>query len=220
MASPFEILRIDRDASDEEIERAYRERIKETHPDHGGSLAAFQEVREAYERALAGEWDERQNGHRDGETDDGGETESRGPIQPRVEYLDYEVLDDFGWTVDDDDLFEKAAAADLSEDEYGHFYVQPRESVLEAAERNGFAWPFACRGGACANCAVVIVEGELATRVDHVLPDEMVERGFQLSCNGIPTSDELKLLYNVKTMPELEDLLLPPRPFEQAHSDD
>lgn len=219
MASPFEILAVETDASDEEIERAYRERIKETHPDHGGSLEEFQRVREAYERALAGEWEAsvRENGHDERDPD---ATDSRGSIHPTVEYLNYEVLDDLDWAADDADLFEKAADADLDEGDYGEFHVLPRESVLEAAEREGFAWPFACRGGACANCAVVVLEGELTTRVDHVLPDEMVERGFQLSCNGIPISDEVKLLYNVKTMPELEDLLLPPRPFEQAHSDD
>lgn len=218
MASPFEILRIDKGASDEEIERAYRERVKETHPDHGGSLEAFQSVREAYERALAGgSGDVRQNGRQESDPD---ATDSRGSIHPTVEYLNYEVLDDLSLSADDADIFEQAADADLSTEDHGTFHVLPRESVLEAAERNGFAWPFACRGGACANCAVVVLEGELTTRVDHVLPDEMVDRGFQLSCNGIPISDELKILYNVKTMPELEDLLLPPRPFEQAHSDD
>ncbi|MDY7081629.1 MAG: ferredoxin, partial [Halobacteria archaeon] len=30
-----------------------------------------------------------------------------------VKYLNYEVLDDHGWSMDDDDLFEKAADADL-----------------------------------------------------------------------------------------------------------
>jgi ferredoxin len=218
VSSPFEILSVDPGASDEEIERAYRERVKETHPDHGGSLEAFQSVREAYERILSGAADgtERQRVEASGdESEDDG-----GSLHPRVEYLNYEVLDDHGWQADDDALFEKAAEAGLSDVDFGSFEVLPRESVLEAAEREGYAWPFACRGGACANCAVVVLEGELETRVDHVLPDEMVERGFQLACNGVPTSDELRVLYNVKHMPELEELLLPPRPFEQAHSDD
>ena len=209
MSSPFEILSVDPGASDEAIERAYRERVKETHPDHGGSLEAFQSVREAYEQILSGEADgtERQRIDTSGAE---GEDDGAGSLHPRVEYLNYEVLDDHGWQADDDALFEKAAEAGLSDVDFGTFEVLPRESVLEAAEREGYAWPFACRGGACANCAVVVL----------VLPDEMVERGFQLACNGIPTSDELRVLYNVKHMPELEELLLPPRPFEQAHSDD
>ncbi|MFB6193450.1 MAG: ferredoxin, partial [Halobaculum sp.] len=32
---------------------------------------------------------------------------------PTVEYLNYEVLDDHGWEMEDDDLFEKAADAGL-----------------------------------------------------------------------------------------------------------
>ena len=206
------------DPDDEVIVDAYRERVKDAHPDQGGSIAEFQAVKTAYERL--------QNGYEPGDPlpDEDAESEAEPappePDDPLVEFLNFEVLDDRGWALDDDDLFEKAAAADLDTADYGRFYVEPNDTLLEAAERNEFAWPFACRGGACANCAVVVLEGELTTRVDHVLPDEMVERGFQLSCNGIPISDELKLLYNVKTMPELEDLLLPPRPFEQAHSDD
>jgi len=220
--SPFEILDIEPDADEDAIERAYRARVKEVHPDHGGSVEAFQSVRAAYEEALSEQWDsETRAGYADGpDTGDSETDQPEPPIHPRVDYLNYEVLDDHGWNVDDAALFETAAGAGLDEEDFGSFHVLSRESVLEAAERNDFAWPFACRGGACANCAVVVLEGELTTRVDHVLPSEMVERGFQLSCNGIPTTDELKILYNVKHMPDLEDLLLPPRPFEQAHSDD
>jgi len=235
VASPFEVLSVDRDADPGEIKRAYRERIKEAHPDHGGSKREFQRVRAAYE--------ELKDGADVDESGTDGEAGSRAPAQARagssvgasagdaddeperqdrcrVEYLDYEVLDDHGWDLKDPDLFEAAAEADLSVEDYGQFWVRPRESLLEAAERRGFAWPFACRGGACANCAIYVVEGEMRTRVDHVLPEEMLDRGFQLSCNGIPTSDEMLIVYNVKHIPDLEELLLPPRPFEQAHLND
>jgi ferredoxin len=228
--SPFDVLSVEPDADEAEIKEAYRERIKNAHPDHGGSAREFQLVRAAYE--------EIKDGGGDAAGEDGNEGEDRSPAeqaaaaaspgedeQPRreqrcrVEYLNYEVLDDHGWGVDDPDLMEMAADGGLDREDYGQFWVRPRESLLEAAERHGFAWPFACRGGACANCAVIVLEGEMRTRVDHVLPPEMLEKGFQLSCNGMPVTDELQVLYNVKSMPELEDLLLPPRPFEQAHDD-
>ena len=35
---------------------------------------------------------------------------------PTVEYLNYEVLDDHGWNMDDEDLFDEAADAGLDED--------------------------------------------------------------------------------------------------------
>ena len=133
-----------------------------------------------------------------------------------MEYLDYDVLADHGWTLSDEDLFEKAANAGLGSGDHGRFLVEPGESLLEAAENRGFAWPYACRGGACANCAVAVEDGDLSMPVNHVLPEEMVERDVRLSCVGAPTSDELRVVYNVKHLPDLDDLRLPPHPFEQA----
>ncbi|MFB6309508.1 MAG: ferredoxin Fer [Haloarculaceae archaeon] len=223
MDSPFEVLLVDPDADDEEIERAYRERVKEAHPDQGGTVEEFQAVRTAYERIKAGYpgepgamgGQERPQG-----SDDGSDATEYGAATTRVTYLNYDVLTDHGWEIDDGDLFERAEGADLDERDYGQFRVDPGETLLEAAEARGFAWPFACRGGACANCAIMLLSGELSMPVSHVLPEELMERGIRLSCNGIPITDELEVVYNVKHMPELEELLLPPRPFEQAHLDD
>lgn len=216
MESPYEVLGTAPDADEDRLNEAYRERVKEAHPDQGGSVEAFMRVQAAYEEIIGG--------YEPGEDATGGDRGSRERQKPRpgahVEYLNYAVLDDHGWDLRDPDLFEKAAAAGLGEVDYGEFRVRPRESLLEAAERRGWAWPFACRGGACANCAVYLTEGSMTTRVDTVLPEEMVGRGFQLSCNGIPTASELKVVYNVKDVPELEELLLPPRPFKQAYADD
>lgn len=208
MDSPFDVLGIGPDADDAEIERAYRHRVKEAHPDHGGSASEFQLVRTAYEQLQA----------RDGGDAHAVDTDEEPQYQMKtnVEYLNYEVLDDHGWSLDDENLFRNAAAEGLDPPDYGQFLVQPHESLLEAAETHGFAWPFACRGGACANCAVVVVAGELAMPVNHVLPPEMSDRGIRLSCNGMPITDEMKVIYNVKHLPDLEDLRLPPRPFEQA----
>jgi len=80
------------------------------------------------------------------------------------------VLADNGWELTDEDLFEKAAAANLAGEDYGEFRVEERDTLLEAAEEHGFTWPFSCRGGACANCAVAVVEGDLSLPVSHVLP--------------------------------------------------
>jgi curved DNA-binding protein CbpA len=214
MESPFDVLLVDRDAADEEVERAYRERVKEAHPDQGGSVEEFRAVRRAYEKLKAGYEPDDPDGV--GEMADAEPRRQRAAT--RVTYLNYDVLVDHGWDADHD-IFGKAARADLDETDYGQFEVEPGESLLEAAEARGFAWPFACRGGACANCAVKLVEGEVSMPVNHILPSELMEQDIRLSCNGIPITDELKVIYNVKHMPALEDLLLPPRPFEQAHLD-
>src|SRR6478609_188015 len=47
--SPYEVLGVRRDASHDELRRAYRRLLRETHPDTGGTAAAFQAVQQAWE---------------------------------------------------------------------------------------------------------------------------------------------------------------------------
>jgi len=218
VADPFEILEVNSDADDATIDQAYRRRVMETHPDQGGSVRAFQRVKEAYEAIMA-----MRNGEDAPEAvDDGEETVDDGHHDPgsRVEYLNYEVIADRGWSIDDQGLFAAAADADLDAEDYGEFRVEPGETLLEAAENRGFAWPYACRGGACANCAVAVVEGEMTVPIDHVLSSEMTERGIHLSCIGAPATAEMQVVYNVKHMPELDELRLPAYRFERTQSVD
>ncbi|MFY4811355.1 ferredoxin Fer [Haloarcula sp. AONF1] len=222
MESPFEVLGIPPDADDGEIVDAYRERVKEAHPDQGGSTAEFQTVKDAYERL--------QNGYEPGDplpdesptAESGSETEEAPPEpdDPLVEFLNFEVLEDHGWALEDEELFAKAADANLQSTDFGRFYVDPNDTLLEAAEKNGFAWPFACRGGACTNCAVAVVDGEMPSPASHILPPELTEKGIRLSCIAAPVSDDAKIVYNLKHLPEVSELLLPASRFEQASSTD
>jgi hypothetical protein len=51
VADAFDTLDVSRGASDAELKAAYRERVKEAHPDHGGDQETFERVREAYAAA-------------------------------------------------------------------------------------------------------------------------------------------------------------------------
>lgn len=223
MPSPYEVLGVDADADEETLVAAYRERVKETHPDQGGSVEAFQRVRSAFDAIQSGAieaW-ESPSDRPTGSPGPSGETIEHDEPQPsRVEFLNFDAIADYEFELGDEDLFAQAAKAGLDDGDYGEFLVQPDESLLEAAENNGHAWPFACRGGACANCSVAVVEGKLAQPVDTILPDDLHDRGFRLSCNGIPITDDLKVIFNVKHLPGLDELRLPPGPFELAHADD
>jgi len=42
----------------------------------------------------------------------------------------------------------------------------------------------------------------------------MTDRGIRLSCVGEPITDDLKVVYNVKHLPDLDELRLPPGPYE------
>jgi len=230
---PFDVLGLDPGADEDAIERAYRERVKETHPDQGGSVAEFRRVRNAYEAITSGREDAivstgrpGENGRREhhrtgpGPPEDTAYSRDDEPTERTVEFLNYDVLADHGWEVGDPDLFEKAASADLTPPDYGRLTVEGDESLLEAAEGDGYSWPFACRGGACANCAVAVAAGDLDQPVDHILPPEMVERGFRLSCVGAPVTADTRIVYNVKHLPGLDDLRLPPHPFDRSGASD
>ncbi|EMA37223.1 ferredoxin Fer [Halobiforma nitratireducens] len=123
-----------------------------------------------------------------------------------VEYLDYAVVDERGWSLEDDDLLERAGKAKLDTEAHGTFEVAPDEYVLDAAEAEGLDWPYYCRAGGCVNCAAVLLEGELEMDVQRSLSEEeLEEKGFRLTCVATPASDSIALVYGAKHRDELQD---------------
>jgi molecular chaperone DnaJ len=49
MQNPYQILGVNRDATDDEIKRAYRKLASQHHPDRGGDTQRFQEIQVAYD---------------------------------------------------------------------------------------------------------------------------------------------------------------------------
>ncbi|GAA0649084.1 ferredoxin Fer [Salarchaeum japonicum] len=128
---------------------------------------------------------------------------------PTVEYLNYEVLDDHGWDIEDDDLFEKAADAGLDAEDYGELDVPQGGYILETAEAQGYDWPFSCRAGACANCASILKEGEINMDMQQILSDEEVEeKNVRLTCIGSPETEEVKIVYNAKHLDYLQNRVI------------
>jgi len=128
---------------------------------------------------------------------------------PTVEYLNYEVLEDHGWEMDDDDLFDKAADEGLDAEDYGTLEVNRGEYILESAEAQGYDWPFSCRAGACANCAAILREGEIQMDMQQILSQEEVdERNVRLTCIGTPETDEVRIVYNAKHLDYLQNRVI------------
>lgn len=140
------------------------------------------------------------------DADDNGDGDDPGRT---VAYLDYTVLEEHGWQKDDEDLFEKAATADLDEDQYGEIEITGRRYVLDAAEDEGFEWPFECRAASCANCAAIVYEGEVSMDMNLILHDEEVEdRDIVLTCQAVPESNEVRLIYNAMHLDYLQDRVI------------
>lgn len=73
----------------------------------------------------------------------------------------------------------------------GHsFEVNPGESVLDAAMRQGIDLPYGCRGGACGSCAGYLISGEIHYQDEPMaLSEEMQQQNQALFCIAEPRSD-------------------------------
>jgi CDP-4-dehydro-6-deoxyglucose reductase len=71
------------------------------------------------------------------------------------------------------------------------FSVEPNESVLQAAMRNGITLPYGCRNGACGSCKGKLLEGTLdyGTYAPYILPEYEKNAGYALFCQAKPLSD-------------------------------
>jgi ferredoxin-NADP reductase len=72
---------------------------------------------------------------------------------------------------------------------------QPGETFLETARRAGLRAPFSCESGSCATCMARVREGEVTMRVNNALTPEEVEEGWVLTCQGLPASPVVAVVY-------------------------
>ncbi|MDO9234999.1 MAG: 2Fe-2S iron-sulfur cluster binding domain-containing protein [Aquabacterium sp.] len=69
--------------------------------------------------------------------------------------------------------------------------VHPKETLLQAALREGIDFPHSCRVGGCASCKCKLVEGKVKelTKAAYVLSDDELDQGYILACQSVPQSD-------------------------------
>ncbi len=127
--------------------------------------------------------------------DDENDEEDQRPAT--LEYLDHRAVLEHGWDVEDEDLFEKAAAADLDDDRYGVIEGTRGDTLLQIAEEHDMQWPFQCRSGTCARCAGYLNDGEAEMDMNLFLEEEEVEEmNYRLTCTCYPESDHVQLVFN------------------------
>jgi 3-phenylpropionate/trans-cinnamate dioxygenase ferredoxin reductase subunit len=69
--------------------------------------------------------------------------------------------------------------------------VEPGETLLQAAIRQGIEFPHSCRIGACGACKCQLVEGQVKNLTDttYTLSGEEIAKGYILACQCLPKSD-------------------------------
>jgi NAD(P)H-flavin reductase/ferredoxin len=69
--------------------------------------------------------------------------------------------------------------------------LQPKETVLQAALREGIDFPYSCRVGGCATCKCKLVSGQVRelTETGYILSADELEQGYILACQSVPRGD-------------------------------
>lgn len=71
------------------------------------------------------------------------------------------------------------------------------KTVLEALDSAGMDVPYSCKGGVCCTCKAKIIEGSATMKINYALTDQEVKDGYILTCQSHPTSEILKLDFDV-----------------------
>ena len=70
-----------------------------------------------------------------------------------------------------------------------------RSTVLESARWAGLPAPSSCEAGHCATCMARVVEGRVDMATNDVLTPEELEEGWVLTCQSVPVTPVLRVVY-------------------------
>jgi ferredoxin-NADP reductase len=71
----------------------------------------------------------------------------------------------------------------------------PGITLLEHARRAGLKPPFSCEAGNCATCMGRLEAGQVKMRVNNALDDDEVADGYVLTCQGVPATPDVSVVY-------------------------
>ena len=84
----------------------------------------------------------------------------------------------------------------LVDDEETTFEMSQKQTVLEAALKQGIDAPYSCQGGICSSCIAKITKGSAEMKKNSILTDNEVAEGLILTCQAHPTSVEIYVDYD------------------------
>jgi ring-1,2-phenylacetyl-CoA epoxidase subunit PaaE len=84
----------------------------------------------------------------------------------------------------------------LVDDEETTFEMSQKQTVLEAALKQGIDAPYSCQGGICSSCLARITSGTAEMKKNSILTDGEIAEGLILTCQAHPTSPEIYVDYD------------------------
>ena len=76
------------------------------------------------------------------------------------------------------------------------FEMSSKQSILEAALKQGLDAPYSCQGGICSSCLARITNGTAEMKKNSILTDSEIAEGLILTCQAHPTSSEIYVNYD------------------------
>jgi len=68
---------------------------------------------------------------------------------------------------------------------------EKNKTILDSAIENDIDAPYSCRGGACATCIGKLKSGTVELEQNYILTDGEIEEGLIITCQALPTSEEI-----------------------------
>lgn len=84
----------------------------------------------------------------------------------------------------------------MVDDEETTFEMSKKQTVLEAALKQGIDAPYSCQGGICSSCLARITSGSAVMAKNSILTDGEIADGLILTCQAHPTSAEIYVDYD------------------------
>lgn len=84
----------------------------------------------------------------------------------------------------------------LVDNEENTFQMSAKQTLLEAALKQGLDAPYSCQGGICSSCIAKITSGTATMKKNTILTDKEIEEGLVLTCQAHPTSDTIFVDYD------------------------
>lgn len=76
------------------------------------------------------------------------------------------------------------------------FYMPSGTVVLDAVLKQGLDAPYSCQGGICSSCIAKVTDGTAQMKKNAILTDKEIADGFVLTCQAVPTSNEIFVDYD------------------------
>ncbi|WP_136667531.1 2Fe-2S iron-sulfur cluster-binding protein [Flavobacterium sp. H122] len=76
------------------------------------------------------------------------------------------------------------------------FEMSTKQTLLEAALKQGMDAPYSCQGGICSSCIAKVTSGSAMMKKNSILTDKEVASGLILTCQAHPTSAEITVDYD------------------------